>query len=213
MHQQMCIIPRLGRLARVGLLGRGVRRTQLLNAELSEPLAHVNRSLELLALDDTSEETTSEGVAGAVGVVDLALVDGVDGELLEGDLAAGLGDGDDGGVGALSDDDGALARRVLLGQLGHGRRDGGNVLRLEVVRRRPRPRLRLVANHVVPVRRRAVELLLEELGNEGGGEGEGEDLSRSVAAFGCDILLERTLFLAAASSASARMAGTQTVKW
>ena len=39
-----------------------LRRSQLLNGELGEPLAEVDALLEGLALDDTGGETTGEGV-------------------------------------------------------------------------------------------------------------------------------------------------------
>lgn len=51
----MCIIKKWG------LFG-DLRGTQLLDAEGSEPLAHVDAVLEGLALDDTGAETTAEGI-------------------------------------------------------------------------------------------------------------------------------------------------------
>src|SRR4051794_39657441 len=59
------------------------RGTVLLDAELGQPLAHVDAGLEALTLGDTGEEPTGEGVTGTVGVGDLGVVDGVDGELLD----------------------------------------------------------------------------------------------------------------------------------
>jgi hypothetical protein len=53
------------RLAGVCLLGRGVRGAQLLDAQLGEPLAHVNGLVEGLALDNTSNETTGERITVA----------------------------------------------------------------------------------------------------------------------------------------------------
>lgn len=55
-------------------------------------------------------------------------------------------------------------------------RDGGDVVGAQVVGGRVRARFRLVADQVVPVGRRGVEGGGEELRDEGGGEGEGEDL-------------------------------------
>ena len=50
------------RLAGVCLLGRGVRGAQLLDAQLGEPLAHVDGPVEGLALDDTGDKTTGERI-------------------------------------------------------------------------------------------------------------------------------------------------------
>ena len=56
------IIEDLWRLAGVCLLGLGERGAELLDGELGEPLAHVDGLLERLALDDTGDEATSEGI-------------------------------------------------------------------------------------------------------------------------------------------------------
>lgn len=63
--------------------GINLRRTELLDGESGEPLTHVDGGLERLALDDTSKETTGESITGTVAVVDVLLVNGVDGELLD----------------------------------------------------------------------------------------------------------------------------------
>jgi hypothetical protein len=47
---------------RVGLSRERVRGAQLLDAELGEPLAHIDGGLEVLALDDTGNEATGEGI-------------------------------------------------------------------------------------------------------------------------------------------------------
>jgi hypothetical protein len=52
-------------LAGVSLLGRGVRGAELLDAQLGQPLAHVDGLVEGLALDDTSNETTGESITVA----------------------------------------------------------------------------------------------------------------------------------------------------
>lgn len=85
-------------------------------------------------------------------------------------------DGNDGGLGALSDDGDTLALGVLLGKVGQVLGDGGDVGGLEVVRLGVGSGLGLVADNVVPVRGGLVELLLEELGNERSVEGESEGL-------------------------------------
>jgi len=111
----------------VRLPGLRVRGTQLLDAELGEPLAHVDGSLKRLALHNAGYEATSERVAvnvsgdlgwkrcdlpGAVGIIDRLLADGMYGVLL--DLAVDHGDG---WVGALCENDGPAPLAVLLGQL------------------------------------------------------------------------------------------------
>lgn len=48
--------------ARVSLLGRRVRRAELLDAELCEPLSHVDGGVEGFALHDAGDETAGERV-------------------------------------------------------------------------------------------------------------------------------------------------------
>lgn len=102
----------------------------LLDGQSSEPLAHVDGALKSLALGNTGEETSSEGVTGTGGVLDVGLVDRVDGERL--DLVLAL-DGNNGGLGALGDDGNTLALLVLLGKVGEVLGDGGDVGGLQVV--------------------------------------------------------------------------------
>ncbi len=144
-----------------------------MDAQASEPLAHVNRLLERLALDDTSEETTSKGVTGTVGVGDLRSVNGVDRELLDTLLAL---DGDEGGLGALGDNGDTLALAVLLGEVGEVLDDVLGLLGGEVVRLSVGGSLGLVADDVVPVGGAGIDGVLEELGDEGSGEGQNKDL-------------------------------------
>jgi hypothetical protein len=145
----------------------------LTDGQSSEPLAHVDGALERLALGNTGEETSGEGVTGTSGVGDLRLVDLVDGERLDVVLAL---DGNDGGLGALGDDGDTLALLVLLGKVGEVLGDGGNVGGLQVVRLGVGGGLGLVADNVVPVGSGLVELLLEELRNERCVQGESEGL-------------------------------------
>lgn len=147
----------------------------LADGKSSKPLAHVDGALKSLALGDTGEEASSEGVTSTSGVLDLRLVDGVDGEGLDVVLAL---DGDNGRLGALSDDGDTLALLVLLGEVGKVLSDGGDVSGLEVVRLGVGGGLGLVADDVVPVGSGLVELVLEELGNEGCVEGESEGLGK-----------------------------------
>lgn len=160
-------------VAGVSLLGEGVGRTKLLNGELSEPLAHVNGLLDGLALDDTGSEATSKGITGTVGIVDFGGINGVDGVLL--DLILAL-DGNDGRLGALGDDGNALALGVLLGEVGKSLGDLLDIGGVEAVGLGVGSGLALVADHIVPVGGRGIKGLLEELADEGGGEGKDEGL-------------------------------------
>ena len=150
-----------------------LRRTQLLDAETSQPLAHVDRLIQRTAGDDTGAETAGKGIARAVGVVDLLLGDHVHRVLL--DLVLAL-DGDDGGLGALRDDGHTLALRVLLGKVRQRLGNLLDVLGAQLVGVGVGLRLGLVADHVVPVGGGLVERGLEELADEGGGEGQDERL-------------------------------------
>ena len=155
------------------LKGVNLRRTELLDAQPREPLAHIDRRLQRLPSHQAREEPAGKGVAGTVGVVDLGGVDGVHGELPHLGLAL---DGDEGGLGALGDDDGALALGVLLGEVGEGEGDVAGRVGGEGVRLCVRGGLGLVADDEVGVGDGGVEDVLEELGDEGRGEVEGEDL-------------------------------------
>ena len=145
----------------------------LTDGQSGKPLAHVDGALERLALGNTGEEASGEGVTGTSGVGDLGLVDLVNGESL--DLILSL-DGNNGGLGTLGDDGNTLALLVLLGKVGEVLSDGGDVGGLEVVGLGVGGGLGLVADNVVPVRGGLVELVLEELANERSVQGETEGL-------------------------------------
>jgi len=147
--------------------------TFLTDGQSGEPLAHVDGALKSLALGNTSEEASSESVTGTSSVGDLGLVDLVDRERLDVILAL---DGNNGGLGALGDDGNTLALLVLLGKVCEVLGDSGNIGGLEVVRLGVGGGLSLVADDVVPVGSGLVELVLEELGNEGCVQGESEGL-------------------------------------
>jgi hypothetical protein len=202
------------RLAAVSLLGLGVRRTQLLDAELRKPLAHVNGLVERLALYDASDEASGEGITGTVGVVDLVFADGVDGHLLDVYITTILRADGDGWVGALGENDGPCALAVLLGHVGDLLGDLLDILGLNIVRLSEGGGFGLVADEDIDIGQDLIERVLEELRDEGGGKVEDELLHKSASEI-CRTQSEavRTLSLAAASSASALMAGTQTVKW
>jgi hypothetical protein len=130
--------------------GVNLRGTQLLDAQGSQPLAHVDRLLKRLASDQAGNEATSKGIASAVGVVDLLLGNGVDGEGL--DLIDTLL-GDDGRLSTLGDDGETGTLAVGLGQVGQVLGNDGNVglVAREAVRLGVGSGLALVADDVVPV--------------------------------------------------------------
>lgn len=150
-----------------------LRRSKLLDAQAGEPLAHVDRLLKSLALDDTGEETTGKGVTGTVGVGNLGRLNGVDRELLDTLLAL---DGNEGGLGALGDDGDTLTLAVLLGEIGEVLNDVLGLLRGEPVRLGVSGGLGFVADDVVPVGGAGIDGVFKELGNEGSREGQDEDL-------------------------------------
>lgn len=142
-----------------------LRGTKLLNAQLSQPLALVDGLLQGLALDNTSQQTTSKGVTSTVGVVDESRVNGADGDHL--DLVLAL-NSDQGRLGALSDDGNTLPLGVLLGKVGQSLDDVLGLLGRKVVGHSIGLGLSLIADDVVPVRGAGVDDLLEELGDERG---------------------------------------------
>ena len=116
------------------LLG-GEAGTQQSDALTSQPMAHVNTGVELLALDDPGDETTGESVSSSVRVVDFFRVDGMDLVLLHrGFGAVDTGHGDDGGIGTLSDDHDSRTTGVLLREACKVLCDLGDVLGLSAIR-------------------------------------------------------------------------------
>jgi len=150
---------------------KNLRRAQLAQAQGGQPPAHVDASLQLFALCNTGEEAARERVAGASSVDNLLLADRVYRERLDFVLTLHRHDR---GVGALSDDGRPLALAVLLWQVRKVLGDGLDIVRVQVVRVGVGRGLGLVANHVIPVRRRLVERILEELRDEGCREREDE---------------------------------------
>lgn len=144
-----------------------LRGTKLLNTQLGQPLALVNGLLQGLALDNTSQQTTSKGVTSSVSVVDESRVDGADRELL--DLVLAL-DSDQSRLGALSDNGNTLPLGVLLGKVGQSLDYVPGLLGRKVVGHSIGLGLGLIADDVVPVRGAGVDDLLEELGDEGSRE-------------------------------------------
>jgi hypothetical protein len=156
------------------LLGLRVRRTKLLDAQLRKPLTHVDGLLERLALYNSGDEASSESITGSVGVVDLVLADGVDGNLLDIDITTVLRADGDGGVGALGEDNSPCALAVLLGHVGDLLSDLLDVLGFNVVRFGKSGGFGLVTDQDVNVGHDLVERVLEELRDEGRGEVENE---------------------------------------
>lgn len=200
------------------MCGENIRRTQLPQTECGEPLAHVHTPLERLSLGHTGEETTSECVSSSGGVYNLILADLVDWESLHTTLTL---HSDDGRVSALGNDSDTLPLRVLLRQVSEVGSDLRDRVGVQVVRVGVGLSLGLVSDDVVPVRSRLVKGFLEELRNEWCGEGQDEWLEpadrqhvfRPIEVGPCQLLGGLTLFLVAASSQSAMIESTLTVKW
>ena len=195
-----------------------IRRTQLPQTKCGEPLAHVHTPLQRFALSHTGEEAASKCVTGSGGVYDLILANLVHWEGLHSALTLYSNDSR---VSALGDDSDTLTLRVLLRQISEVRSDLRDGVGVQIVRVGVGLSLGLVADDVVPVRSRLVKGFLEELGNEWCGEGQDEGLepaarqrlSRLVEVGPCQLLEGLTLFLVAASSQSAMIESTLTVKW
>ena len=82
--------------------------------------------------------------------------------------------GNHGGLGALRDNGDPLSLRVLLRQIGEVLCNGWDIVGVQIVRVSIRHGFGFVANDVVPIRRRLVEWILEELRNERRRERQGE---------------------------------------
>lgn len=167
-------------------------------------MSHLDRPVQILALGQGTQEATGKHVAGTVGVDDLVV-----GELGDGvrlgvgvggfDVACrggGGGGGDEGGVGALGDDDETGAGGVGLGKRGEGGGDlgQGGVLLCVSVRKKIKKLLgektyghagsvgvgggfALVTNQDIDMGQELFELDLEELGDKGGRQVEDDDLA------------------------------------
>ena len=162
------------------MLGLRVRGAQLLNAELGEPLAHVDGLFERLALDDTRDETAGKGITSTVGIIDLVFADCVDRYLLDIDVTAVFCADGDGGVGTLGDDNSSWSLGVLLGQGSNLLRNFLDVLGLVTVGFCECSGLGLVADEDVDVWQELVEGILEELCDEGSGKVENKWLQELV---------------------------------
>ena len=149
--------------------------TYLLHAHRAHLVARLDALLDGLAEDEPTEEAAGEGVAGTVGVDDLRVGEGRDGE--DGGRVERVAADDRRGLGAVRDDDGARAGGVRLGERGEGARDAGEVgLVREARRGGVRLGLGFVPDDDVAVGEDLLELGGEELGDEGRGEVQDEDL-------------------------------------
>lgn len=117
-HSSRLFPYRLSRACIVGLLGKWVGWSDLLNAQLRQPLTHVHALFQALALHDTCYKATCKCVASTVGVADALLVDLVHGKLLDLHVSRIAADCNDTGLGAVSDDCCSWTTSVALGQVG-----------------------------------------------------------------------------------------------
>lgn len=153
--------------------GNNLRRTQLLNAQTSQPLAHVDSLVKGVTINNASAETASKSITSTVGVVDELLGELVNRVLL--DLILTL-NGNNGRLGTLSDDSHTLPLGVDLGQVGERLGDLLDIRQTKPMALRVRSRLALITNDIIPIRRRGIERLLEELADERGGQAQDERL-------------------------------------
>lgn len=177
---------------------RDLRRSQFLDAEACQPLAHVHAVFDRLALDDTSSETSGESVTkvvstkdtakmmnchlpSTVGVGDVLLRNLVDVPLLDLNFTAGLHGSGDGGQSTLGDDGEPGAVGVLLGKLSKLLGDLDNVFGAPAVALGVRTSLGLVAEGVVGVGENGVKLVLEELRDERSRERKHEGLFYTIS--------------------------------
>lgn len=179
----------------IRLLWLWVTGSQLLDAELSQPLPHINCLLQALALDNASHETAGKRITSSICVVDLLRANCMHRHLLDLGVAARLGGHGNGGVGALGEDDGAGALGVYLGQGGDFLGDFYNRGCVVAVGFREGGCFGFVTDENVDVGEDGVEGVFEELCNEGGGEVEDEGLG-DVLVFlvGFTFLVLRAVF-------------------
>ena len=152
-----------------------VELSYLLHAHGAELVASLDGLVDTLAEDEPAKEATRERVARTVGVNDLPLSKRADGVHLR--VVEVVPSNDGRRLGAVRDDHRARAGRVRLG-LGRDRaRDGSEIVLVrEAVRAAPRLGLSFVADDDVGVRQDLLKLDSEELGDEGCGKVEDEDL-------------------------------------
>lgn len=168
-----------------------LRGSQLLDAKAGKPLAQINALVKSHALDNSSGETTSEGITvsnvvsevhnayevtrvqhvpSSVGVVYLLLGDLVDFILIHLYLTILLGYSSDGGQSSLSDGSDAWTAPILLWQRRKLLGNLNDVCGSPAVVLGVGQSLGFVADEVVGVWDHAVELIFEKLRNEWGGE-------------------------------------------
>lgn len=174
-----------------------LRWAKLLNAEFGQPLAHIDAGFDGLALYDASAEATGESITSklsqvssflnvdqhrasnlpsAICIVDLLHGKFVNRGLLNLDFSGAVGNGGNGGIGALSDDHNSGALRVLLGKCCHLLGNFGDLLDPPTVGLREGKGLGLISNNIVCVGHNLVKRVLEESWDKWCSEGEHECL-------------------------------------
>lgn len=172
----------------------------LADTHLTQLVSHLDRLVQILALGQGTQEATGKHVTCTVRIDDLVVGEFGDGVRLGVgvggfDVACrggGGGGGDEGGVGALGDDDETGAGGVGFGERGEGGGDLGQgcVLRLSARKSKRWGKtyghaggggvgggLALVTNQDIDMGQELFELNLEELGDKGGRQVEDDDLA------------------------------------
>ncbi len=148
-----------------------LRRTQLLDTESSQPLSHIDSSLKALALDKTSNETTSKSITSTVSIIDLLLLNSMNRVLLWSTIALSRNNSWEG---SLSDNSNTPALVVLFWQISKVLRNLGSILSLQTMGLSVSKSLALVTDNDIPVWSGGIKRILEELADEWRGERDNE---------------------------------------
>ena len=159
--------------------GCDLRRAQLLNAQLCQPLSLIDTLSKRHASNKPSSETTSKSISCASRIIDHALVDSMNGILRDLPILC-----NNRRISALRNDSNSLPLRVRLWQRSQMLSNLLDILGLQSVALGISQRLRFITNNIVPVRGARIQRLLEELRNERSRQREDEDLVVLGSLFG-----------------------------
>lgn len=139
-------------------------------------MAGFDAVIDVLTSNEGTQETTSEGVTGTIGVDNLVVGESIDGVPLG--LVGLISRDNNSGLGTLGEDNKTGAGRVGLGEVGNGFRDGRKVLGLRKTGGEGVSfSLGLVTDDDISVGEDLRDLCAEELGNERGRQVENEGLA------------------------------------
>ena len=141
-------------------------------------MTHLDAVFQTLALDDTSTEASSKGIASAVGVIDLVALDDRHFVFLHLNLVfPSLCNGHNSRVRTLRTNRNSRSLAVYLSRLRHEFGILRNrLLTTMTLRLAPRLHLVLIPEHIIAIRHHLGQLVLEELRDKAGAETEHVDL-------------------------------------